>query len=186
MKSPHLYQAFTGLSLGFLFINSTFAPPALAGRYVLNQTPQTIERYFGRYLKKQTSEGKVIYTYAPKSFRRLFPLFPKSNFSITFVNNQAKSINLNFNSDFDKYSGNYNYDQQSAAKFYKYIFGYHPPIWQELTAKFSGNETIYFYEYCLGDGVATSFERYGYKQFTDSATFAYNTRCESPDNRNLN
>lgn len=181
MKYYHLSQSCIQLTVGFLLINSIFNPPALAGRYVLNQTPQTIERYFGRYLKKQTSDEKVIYTYAPKSFRRLFTQFPKSNFSIIFVNNQAQSINLNFNSDFDKYSGTYNYNQESAAKFYKYIFGYQPPVWQELTAKFSGNETIYFYKYCLGDGVATSFERYGYKQFTDSATLAYNTRCESPD-----
>ncbi|WP_335097048.1 hypothetical protein [Nostoc sp.] len=42
------------------------------------------------------------------------------------------------------------------------------------TAIFGGNETIYFYQYCLGDGVTISFNRYGYKQFTDSAiAFVY-------------
>ncbi|MDF5738811.1 MULTISPECIES: hypothetical protein [unclassified Nostoc] len=42
------------------------------------------------------------------------------------------------------------------------------------TAKFGGNETIYFYQYCLGDQVAMSFDRYAYKQFTDYAiAFVY-------------
>ncbi|MCC5652821.1 hypothetical protein LC609_24050 [Nostoc sp. XA013] len=67
-----------------------------------------------------------------------------------------------------------------------HIFSYQPATKQELSAKFAGNETIYFYKYCLGDVVATSFDRYGYKQFTDSATLPYGTYCESPYTRNLN
>ncbi|MEH1907485.1 MAG: hypothetical protein V7L05_11200 [Nostoc sp.] len=50
MKSHHLCQTFIGLTVGFLLINSIYSPSAVAGRYVLNQTPQTIERYFGRYI----------------------------------------------------------------------------------------------------------------------------------------
>lgn len=180
MKFSDLYRTFTRLTVGFLVLNSLLTFPAWAGRYVLNQTPKTIERYFGRYTTKKTNAKQVTYTYAPKSFRRLFPQFPKSDFSITFVNNQAKYIKLNFNGDFFQYPGSYNYDKVEASKFYNYIFGYQPPIWKELSAKFGGNETVYFYDYCLGDGVATSFERYGYKQFTDSATLSYNNRCEPP------
>ncbi|WP_256973351.1 hypothetical protein [Nostoc sp. T09] len=186
MKFCHLYQTLTGLTVAFLLLNSLLTPPAWAGRYVLNQTPQTIERYFGRYSTKKTNGAQVTYTYAPKSFRRLFPQFPKSNFSIAFVNNQAKYITLNFNGDFFEYPGSYNYDKAVASKFYNYIFGYQPPIWKELSNKFGGNETMYSYEYCLGDGVATSFDRYGYKQFTDSATLSYNNRCEPPYNFNQN
>ncbi|BAY63951.1 hypothetical protein NIES22_40410 [Calothrix brevissima NIES-22] len=182
MKFCHLSASFTGLTLGSLVINSLLTLPAVAGRYIFNQTPQTIAGYFGRYNSKKIDGEQVTYTYAPQSFRRLFPQFPKSNFSITFVNNRAKYINLNFNGDFFQYPGDYNYDKAQASKFYNYIFGYQPPIWQELSSKFSGNETVYFYEYCLGDGVATNFMRYGYKQFTDSATLSYNSRCESPDN----
>jgi hypothetical protein len=182
MKFCYLSATFTGLTVGFLLLNSFLSLPAWAGRYVLNQTPQRIELYFGRYISKKTNGAQVIYTYAPKSFRRLFPQFPKSYFSITFVNNQAKYIRLNFNGDFFQYPGSYNYDQAEASKFYNYIFGYQPSIWKELSAKFGGNETVYFYEYCLGDGVATSFDRYGYKQFTDSATLSYNNRCEPPYN----
>ncbi len=117
MKYSRIWQNFTGLALEFLLLNSVIPSPAWAGRYVFNQTPQTIERYFGRYNTKK-SNGKVItYTYAPKSFRRLFPQFPKSNFSITFINNQAKYITLNFNGDFYKYSGSFNYDKAEAIKF---------------------------------------------------------------------
>ena len=179
MKSYCFWQTFIGLSIGFLLINNT---PAVAGRYILNQTPPGIARYFGRHLSKQINGDRLTYTYAPQSFRRLFPQFPKSNFSITFINNQAKYINLNFHGDFQQYPGSDNYGQAEAAKFYTYIFGYQPPIWKELSAKFGGNETIYFYEYCLGDGIATSFDRYGYKQFTDSATLFYDARCEPTQN----
>jgi len=183
MKSRDIWQGFT---VAILLVNSIIIPPALAGRYVLNQTPQTIELYFGVYYTKKTNGEQVTYTYAPKSFRRVFSQFPKSDFSITFVKNQAKYITVNFNGDFYQYPGSYNYDKAEATKFYNYIFGYQPPIWKELLAKFSGNETIYFYKYCLGDGVATSFDRYGYKQFTDSATLSYNNRCEPPYNLKQN
>jgi hypothetical protein len=173
----------TLLIVGLLLFNSVFIPPALAGRYVLNQTPQTIESYFGRYTTKLTQGEQITYTYTPKSFRGLFPKFPKSNFAIIFVNNQAKYITLNFNGNFGANSQDYNYEQAEAAKFYNYIFGYKPPIWQEISDKFSGNETIHDYEYCLGDGVATSFQRYGYQQLTDAATLFYDTRCEPKSNR---
>ncbi|MBW4642733.1 MAG: hypothetical protein KME23_06995 [Goleter apudmare HA4340-LM2] len=51
----------------------------------MNQTPQTIERYFGCHIIKKTHGGQVTYTYKPQSFRRVFPQFPKSNFSITLA-----------------------------------------------------------------------------------------------------
>lgn len=180
MKSRYFI---TLLTVGFLLLNSIFIPPALAGRYVLNQTPQTIEGYFGRYTTKLTKGEQVTYTYAPPSFRQLFPKFPKSNFSLTFVNNQVKHITLNFNGNFGPSSADENYGKPAAVKFYNYIFGYQPPSWQELSSKFGGNETVYDYEYCLGDGVLTSFQRYGYQQLTDSATLSYDTHCESKSNR---
>ena len=183
MLISHLRKSIPSLSVGLLLVNGVFAPNALAGRPVLNQTPQTIQSYFGRYQTRLTTTQGVTYTYAPAQFRRLFPQFPKSNFSITFVNNQAKYITLYFTEDFFAFKGSYNYEQAVASKFYKYIFGYRPPIWKELSARFTGNETVYDYVYCLGDGVATSFGRYGYKQFTDFANFYYETRCEPPYGR---
>ncbi|WP_427157083.1 hypothetical protein ACQFX9_16870 [Aliinostoc sp. HNIBRCY26] len=182
MRFYRVWQNFTGLTVGFVLFSSLLSTPVWAGRYIFNQKPQTLHRYFGHPTNKQTQGDRITYTYQPKNLRWLLPQFPRSDFSITFINNQAKTVTLNFNGNFDEYSGSYNYDQYLATKFYQYLFGYQPPIWHELTAKFSGNETIYFYEYCLGDGVATSFERYGYKQFTDTATLTYDTRCETPYN----
>lgn len=172
-----LCKLFSLTSILILLI-SFATPAALAGRYVFNQTPQTIEKYFGRYITKLTTGKEITYTYAPQDFRKLFPKYPKSNFSLTFVNNKVKYITLNFNQSFSPNFLDYNYSQAEARKFYNYIFGYQPPLWQELSAKFGGNETVYLYEYCLGDGVATSFMRYGYKQWTDSATLSYDARCE--------
>lgn len=51
-------------------------------------------------------------------------------------------------------------------------------ICHQLSAKCGENEAIYFYKYCLQDGVATSFDKYGYKQFTKYATLSYPSRCE--------
>ncbi|HEY9692257.1 MAG TPA: hypothetical protein V6D15_08640 [Oculatellaceae cyanobacterium] len=179
MKRCHISSAISGLSLGLLLLNGIFAPSAQAGRPVLNQTTQTIQRYFGGYKTRLTTNEGITYTYAPAKFKLLFPKFPKSNFSITFVNNKAKKITLNFNGSFESFQGTYNYDQAAAAKFYNYIFGYQPPAWNELSRRFGG-ETIYDYQYCLGDGVGNSFGRWGYKQFTDDASLYYDSRCEPP------
>jgi hypothetical protein len=162
MQRSFILKAVTGLSWGLLLLNGVFTPPAWAGRYVLNQTPQAIQRYFGRYQTRQTTKDGVIYTYAPATLRWLFPQFPKSNFSITFVNARSKYITINFNGSFNDFPDTYNYEQAEASKFFNYIFGYQPPIWKELSDRFTGNETVHDYEYCLGDGVATTFERYGY------------------------
>jgi len=179
MKRSHIFSEITGATLGLLLLNSFLAPSAEAGRPVLNQTPQTIHRYFGGYKTRLTTNSGVTYTYAPVKFRQLFPKFRKSNFSITFVNNRAKNISLNFNASFGDPDVDYNYDGAEAEKFYNYIFGYKPPIWKQISRRFGG-ETIYDYEYCLGDGVGNSFGRYGYKQFTELANFYYDSRCEPP------
>jgi len=52
MKFHHLCQTFIGLTGIFLLITSIYSPSAMVGRYVFNQTPQRIERYFGRYITK--------------------------------------------------------------------------------------------------------------------------------------
>ncbi|WP_242054805.1 hypothetical protein [Nostoc flagelliforme] len=87
MKFHHLCQTFIGLTGIFLLINSIYSPSAMAGRYVFNQTSQRIERYFGRYITKQTNGDTVSYTYSPQTFQRPFRQFPKDNYSIVFVNN---------------------------------------------------------------------------------------------------
>ncbi|MGF1936320.1 MAG: hypothetical protein RM347_018345 [Nostoc sp. ChiQUE02] len=78
MKSHHLCQTYIGSIIGFLLVNSIYSPSAVAGRYVFNQMPKTIERYFGRYITKQSNGDTVTYTYAPQSFWRLFSQFTKA------------------------------------------------------------------------------------------------------------
>lgn len=137
----------TTFCLGLLLSLVVLAPPALAGRYVLNQTPETLQRYFGQPL------NKVTYTlnYPTQDLQRLFPDFPKQgDFKITFVNNRAQKIELEPNLAGGQ--GSFSYD---SAKFFEYIFGYKPPI-NKVIAE-SGGEGFRTYEVCLGDGVATSY-----------------------------
>ena len=179
MKRCHILSTISGLSFCLLLLNGIFAPSAQAGRPVLNQTPETINRYFGGYKTRLTTNAGVTYTYAPANFKQLFPTFPKSNFSIIFTNNRSKKITFNFNGSFESFPGYENYNRAVAAKFYNYIFGYQFPIWKELSIRFV-EDTVHDFEYCLGDGVGNSFTRWGYKQFTDDASFYYDSRCEPP------
>lgn len=173
------------LIFGFFLINIIHTPPAIAGRAILNQTPQTIQKYFGKPLSKSVKNNGINHTYSNSKIRRLFPDFADSKFSIIFVNNKAKYIILNMSSN--KNADDFTYDSEQASKFYEYIFGYKPPIWKQLSAKFTGNETIYDYVYCLGDGVATSFTLGGYKQFLlGDAILYYDNHCEPPYKLNKN
>lgn len=165
--------AFAGLTLTGLLAN-----PARAGQPVLNQTPQAVERTFGPYQTRLTTPDGVTYTYSATQLRQLFPQFPKTEWSITYVNNRAKYINLNIAANPN--ADDFTYDQPEVAKFFQFVFGYQPPTWQELSVKFTGNETIHDYQYCLGDGVGTSFTRMGYKQFADFIQLYYDSRCEPP------
>jgi len=168
--------------LTVLMISNTVAiSPAMAGRYVLNQTPATIAQYLGKPERKTIEDRVWVYEYSPPEFKKLFAEFPNITFSIKFVDQKAKYITINFNGDFDSYP-EYNYEGRNAAKFFEYIFGYEPPDWREISSKFTGNETVYDYEYCLGDGVGTRFTRWGYKQVTDDATMYYNSACEVNQN----
>ena len=166
------------LSLGIFLININ-TPSAIAGRAIFNQTPQTLQKYFGKPLSKVIKNDSITYTYSNQQLHRLFPEFGDSQFSIMFIQNQAKYIILNMSTN--KNADDFTYDGKQASKFYEYIFGYKPPIWQEIAHKFTGNETIYQYTYCLGDGVATNFILGGYKQFLlGEVILYYDNRCEPP------
>lgn len=179
MKIPNFFRklGIWSITLGFI-LNTCFATPALAGRYVLNQTPTIIQGYFGEPVERIFGKNVMVYKYDTPQLHQRFPQFPKIQFYITFQKEKVSSITVNFNGDFDSYP-DYNYNQETAFKFYEYIFGYQPPVWKLISDKFSGNETIHDLEYCLGDGVATSFTQWGYKQVTDYAIFYYDERCEA-------
>lgn len=154
-----------------------------ASRPVLNQSPQTIERYFGRYWTRltRTENGttRVTYTYSPAGLRRILPRAQIERFSVTFVDNRAQTINLDINSPMD--STGFTYGQPEASRFYQYVFGYRPPIWKFLSSRFTGNETIHDYIFCLGDGVSTGFTIGGAAQvLIGSINLQYNVQCEPP------
>jgi hypothetical protein len=141
-------------------------PPAWAGRYVLNQTPEIINRYFGQPL------NQVPYTrnYPTADLQRLFPDLPKeSAFKITFVNNKVNYIELEPGVS----SGAFDYN---PAKFFEYIFGYKPSIVKVINQ--STGEGFGSYEVCLGDGVATSYTRSAGGDMY--IKLYYNTACEPP------
>lgn len=71
--------------------------PALAGRYVLNQSPAAIEQSFGRYWTKltqtnQNGQKTITYTYSPASLRHFFPDRPFVSLSMTYVNDRVQSV----------------------------------------------------------------------------------------------
>lgn len=181
MSRIDFFKRISGWSLAFILLIGVVAPTAEAGRYVLNQSPQTIKSYFGAPAKQILTAEGITYVYSPAGFRRLFPEYSKSVFNVNFVNNRVKNIILE--TDFSKKSPDFLNDiKVNFSKFYNYIFGYEPSVWKQLSSKFSGNETIYVYEYCLGDGVATQFSMGGANQnvLGGAQTFYYDTRCEPP------
>lgn len=141
-----------------------FTPQALAGRYVLNQTPETIQRYFGQPV------NQVIY-YSTKDLERMFPDFPKpSTFKIVFANNKAQRIEIEPDP-----AGGQRGSSFDPAKLFEYIFGYKPPI--KKVIKESGGDGFRTYEVCLGDGVATFYSIAPPGLYM---TLYYNTACEPP------
>ncbi len=82
----------TGLML------SVTARSQAAGRYVLNQSPKAIERYFCRYWTRLTLTKNgvtlVNYTYSPAGLRRVFPNNQINRFAITFVENRSQQISV--------------------------------------------------------------------------------------------
>jgi hypothetical protein len=167
VPNNHLLKI-TAFWLELLLLISIAVPPALAGRYVLNQTPETINHYFGQPLNEVTYTLK----YPTTDLRRLFPDFPKNGeFQITFVNNRVQQIELKPNISGGEGTFSYN-----PAKFFEYIFGYKPPILRVINR--NTGEGFATYEVCLGDGVATSY--------TTSApgdlfiSLYYKTACEPP------
>lgn len=156
----------------------------MAGRYVLNQPRQTLERYFGGYWTRLTHHDadqvtRVTYTYSPRGIRRIFPQVRQAAFAITYVGDRAQTVHMSAIAGDDEQG--FTYGQREAARFFQYVFGYQPPIWNLVSDRFTGNETIHDYVYCLGDGVATGFTLGGAQQFLlGEATLYYDLRCEPP------
>ena len=162
----------TALCLGVLLLLSLQVPPAWAGRYIINQTPETINRYFGQPLNQITYS----LNYPTTDLRRLFPNLSKdATFKITFVNNKVNYIELEHNTNNNTGSAYFNYE---PAKFFEYIFGYKPSMIKETQHPNYDQQGAYYHELCLGDGAATS-----YVTTVNGDLFVklyYNKVCEPP------
>lgn len=165
-----------------LLLSSAVLPiPAVAGRYVLNQTPQTIQRYFGRPIATvpggETRFAETTYRYSAAGIRRVLPRLPKrATFQIGFNKQQAQSLWLDANADENK---PFHYDRAEASKFFAYVFGYQPSYWQPIALPNGGggHEGFIEYEFCLGDGVATSYM--SYRLGEENIRLFYNPMCET-------
>ncbi len=157
--------------LGLLILNGMFASQAFAGRYVLDQNPTTIQRYFGRPI----SVDGNIRTYSSVRLRRIFPDLPKdAKFQIEFDSNKTKRIMLGVNAPEGE---SFTYD---PAKFFTYVFGYEPPIYKEIPLPWGGggHEGFRDNKACLGDGVGTSYMTY--RLGDDNISLYYDPACEPP------
>ena len=164
------------LSFGFQILGGMTAPQAQAGRYVLNQTPETIQRSFGTPLAIESfpvHPNIKSYSYSAAGIRRMFPDFPRQGrFGMTYVNNRVTQIWLVPNSTHTE-----EFNSFDPRRFFDYIFAYEPPIWQELQYS-GGHEGFAAYKACLGDGVGISFTQY--QMGFDNISMVYNPACEPP------
>lgn len=186
MQQNYACRAIGALTSGFILLSGLCNPPAHAGRFVLNQSPTTIEGYFGHYwtrLSRPSPDGKtyVTYTYSPALVRRLFPGFGNSKFSMTYVDDRAQYI------DIGSGSNPIPYGPTQAARFFRYIFGYEPPTrrslyWKRLYVDNGEPVNTYHSLYCLGDGIATGVDWVkpnAPRPLAINITLQYDARCGS-------
>lgn len=165
-----------------LLLSSAILPmPAFAGQYVLNQSPQTVQRYFGRPIATVSAGGtrlsEMTYRYNPAGIRRVLPKLPKgATLQIGFVNHRVQSLWLDTNASENE---SFSYGRAEASQFFTYIFGYHPPRWHPLSLPNGGggHEGFIEYEACLGDGVATSY--LSYRLGEENIRLFYDPLCET-------
>lgn len=166
---------------GSLLLSSAILMPAFAGRYVLNQSPQTVQRYFGRpiatVLGGETRLSELTYRYSPAGIKRVLPKLPKrATLQIGFINQRVQSVWLDANADENE---SFSYGRAEASKFFAYVFGYQPSYWQPIPLPNGGggHEGFVEYEACLGDGVATSYM--SYRLGEENIRLFYNPLCET-------
>lgn len=131
------------------------------GRYVLNQSFETIEKYFGRPLVNV----EVTANYSIKDLKKSFPDFPSDGeFKITFVNGKAQRIAVS--------------PELPAKSLFEYIFGYAAPaeiIVEEY--RITGGYTAIL---CLGDGIGARIELTGAGGLANSTTLFYDAEFVRP------
>jgi hypothetical protein len=174
------------ISVG-LVLPIAIAQPAAAGRYVLDQTPATIEKSFGRYWTKLTRPIGVTYTYSPAPLRKLFPAYPFATLSMFYVNGKVQRITTElYRTAQEKAAGEIKMESKTViaqaleAKMFEAIFGYRPPIYKPLHLNY-GLWNIY--TNCLGNGVDSTYGVLWGDRFLDGISMTYNPACEPPYER---
>ncbi len=190
------------LSISFLslfVLPSIFYPrPAMAGRAVLNQTPQTIEKSFGRHWTKLTlppadgltKDRLVRYTYSPTALRRVFPEFPKATLSMNYRSDRVISIDFSSGGPSNQETVLTALDTQSIpevvkskrieARFFRYIFGYDPSI--DIPLSFTGGNFGEVHSSCLGDGAVSTYSIDNLAPIRPAVDFSllYTSKCSKP------
>jgi hypothetical protein len=169
--------------------SSLFVPEsAAAGRYVLNQTPATIEKSFGRYWTKLTrkgSDGKtyVKYWYSPAKLRRLFSDRPETELMMIYVDDRVQSIVISpYKTPDEVTNGLIKMDSETLnqlkmeERYFEAIFGYRPPTYKPLHLDYG---SYYSYQNCLGNGVVSNYSFHFNENFSGIG-FSYNKACEPP------
>jgi hypothetical protein len=169
-------------------VGFSMAQPVWAGRAVFNQTPEQIDRTFGRYWTKLTQrdgDGKV-YTYSPARFRAAFPNYPASRFVMIYRDGRVQSV------QFLPYptiaaakaqegpilSEQQIETEQMEAKVFEAVLGYRPAIYKPLH-QITGVWPRY--TTCLGDGVASQYALLVHSEMlTSGFTLFYDKQCEPP------
>ncbi|MBW4538984.1 MAG: hypothetical protein KME43_07525 [Myxacorys chilensis ATA2-1-KO14] len=178
------------ISLG-LVLPIAIAQPAAAGRYVLNQTPATIEKSFGRYWTKLTRKVEkdtyVTYTYSPAPLRKLFPAYSFATLSMLYVNGKVQRITMQpYRTAQEKAADEIKMESKTViaqaleAKLFEVIFGYRPPIYKPLHLSYGID---YIYTNCLGDGVDSTYSIIRGDRFNGGISMTYNSACEPPYDR---
>lgn len=179
-----------------LLIALIILPPAntaIAGQAVFNQTPETMDKAFGRYwtkLTREDSDGKayVTYTYSPNKLRRLFPDYPALQFTMVYRDNRVQFVTfIPYETAEDAKNQNAPLIEQEEVisskmeeKLFEYLFGYRPSIYKPL---YEEAGLTYFYTNCLGDGVASSYGVTTHSRQMSDITLRYDQACEPPYER---
>ncbi|MEM9772301.1 MAG: hypothetical protein AAF889_12020, partial [Cyanobacteria bacterium P01_D01_bin.73] len=154
--------------------------PALAGNAVFDQSLSTVEKHFGRYHTRLThADGNRDYTFSTNKLRREIPELPQgTKFVIYFVDGNARDVRLDYP---DRPLELDLYNQAIAQKLFKFVLGWDAPKWEELNYSILGAMMEETNEYCLGDGVATSWKTAnlnGYTWFVENPKLYYKAKCE--------
>jgi hypothetical protein len=176
--------------------------PAIAGRSIFNQTPETIEKSFGRYWTKRTflingdrPRQIVQYTYSPAGLRRAFPEFPKATLVMDYSNNRVVEVSFSpgpgpetsaqlFKSKTDSPAETIQ-KQAIEARFFRYLLGYNSGLYKPL--RYVGGNAGEAFSTCLGDGVVSHYfiDNLSNQQTTGEPliglfSLAYTTQCSRP------